>query len=122
MNEMVGKFISHYHIIEEVGRGGMGVVYKAEDTILNRLVALKFLPGGSQNANNPSSKRFLAEARTVSALNHPNILTIYGLEEFDGTFFIAMELVDGKTLREIMTPSSDEPTVEPIPIAKVVEY
>src|SRR5713101_1706888 len=119
---MIGQIISHYRILEEIGRGGMGVVYKAEDTILNRQVALKFLPQASPGASDPASKRFLAEARSASALNHPNILTIYGLEEHDGMSFIAMELVDGKTLRELMDPSGAGHSAVDLTFAGVIDY
>src|SRR5213593_702385 len=94
---MVGKTISHYRILEEVGEGGMGVVYKAEDTKLDRIVALKFLPH-HLTRHEPERSRFLQEARAASALNHQNICTIYNLEEVDQQQFIVMEFVDGVTL------------------------
>jgi Tol biopolymer transport system component/predicted Ser/Thr protein kinase len=98
---MVGQTVSHYKILEKLGEGGMGVVYKAEDLKLTRTVALKFLPHGL-DAHEPERARFLQEARAAAILNHPNICTVYDIQEFEEQQFIVMEYVEGKTLREIV--------------------
>ena len=96
---MIGKTISHYKILEKLGEGGMGVVYKAEDTELKREVAIKFLPR-QISASEDERKRFKVEAQAAASLNHPNIATIHSIEEVDDEMFIVMEYIDGEELKD----------------------
>src|SRR5689334_10848272 len=108
-----GAFFSHYKIHSRIGAGGMGEVYLATDTLLDRKVALKILP--ADVASNPQRvRRFLQEAKAASALNHPHIITIHEVGEFDSTYFIATEFIDGTTLRTLIKRN-------PFPFERVIE-
>lgn len=119
---MIGKTILHYKIIEKLGEGGMGVVYLAKDTKLNRKVAIKFLPDYI-SANSEIRNRFKIEAQAAAAINHPNIATIYAIEEIDHEMFIVMEYIDGKELKDIierMYVGSEN--IQPIQVNDVINY
>src|SRR5687767_8239888 len=96
------RHVSHYRIEQEIGRGGMGIVYRAVDTRLGRPVAIKVLPADA-SVDAERNRRFVREAQSASALNHPNIVTIYEIGEDAGTIFIAMELVDGLPLDKVLS-------------------
>ena len=104
---MIGRTVSHYRILENLGQGGMGVVYKARDTKLDRAVAMKFL-AKDLCGNQEAKTRFIQEAKAASALNHPNITTIYEIDEVEGECFIAMECIEGRSLKESIQRSEIE--------------
>ncbi len=114
---MVGKKIAQYKIIEKLGEGGMGVVYKAEDTKFDRTVALKFLPH-QLTTSGTERARFLQEAKAASALNHPNVCVIHDIKEHENEQFIVMEYVDGRNLREIVGAED----FQPLPLNEVIKY
>src|SRR5258705_2422334 len=102
---MLGRAVAQYEVVEKLGEGGMGVVYKARDTRLHRFVALKVLPP-DKVADPERKRRFVQEAKSASALNHPNIVHIYDIAESDGVLFIAMEFVAGKSLDQLIGRSA----------------
>ena len=115
---MIGKTILHYKILEKLGEGGMGVVYLAEDTKLERKVAIKFLPHYIA-INSEERERFKVEAKAAAALNHPNIATIHAIEESEDQIFIVMEYIEGAELKDKIK-SSAIPETEAIEIAKQI--
>jgi len=114
---MIGKTILHYRILQKLGEGGMGVVYKAEDTKIKRDVAIKFLPRQIA-ASEEERKRFKIEAQAAAALNHPNIATIHAIEEVDEELFIVMEFIEGQELKDIVGNAN----LRSLPINDVVNY
>ena len=127
---MIGQQVLHYNVLEKLGEGGMGVVYKAEDTKLKREVALKFLPTNALQGQEEKD-RFTREAQAAAALNHPNIAHIYAIDEADGQMFLAMEYIEGQSLAELLnTPLSPgelkggvfRTSGRPLPISGAIDY
>ena len=113
---MIDQTVSHYKILEKLGAGGMGEVFLAEDTKLHRQVALKFLPR-HMTADPEAKQRFEREAQAAAALNHPNIVTVHEIGEHEGQVFIAMEYVEGQTLKELISDLNRPPsTIHPLPL------
>src|SRR5437867_2525666 len=115
---MIGQTVSHYRILEKIGEGGMGVVYKAQDTKLDRFVALKFLPSHLSTAAG-NKARFLQEAKATAALNHPNILSVYEIDEEEGSMFFVMEFMEGITLKKYIT---DLKSGTGIPVRQAIDW
>src|SRR3970040_149267 len=115
---MIGQTISHYRILEKIGEGGMGVVYKAQDTRLDRLVAVKFLPHHLSTLDE-NKARLTQEAKAAAALNHPNILGVYEIDEQDGRMFLVMEYIEGKTLKSHI---NSRKSGEPIPVRQAIDW
>src|ERR1700690_1810031 len=111
---MTGRVLSYYELLEEAGHGGMGVVYKARDRHLDRLVAVKVLPPG-RTSDPDRLRRFVQEAKAACALNHPNIVVIHDIDRPDGVYFIGMELIDGRPLQRIIAS-------EKIPLSNVLQW
>src|SRR5512135_387435 len=112
--DLSGRSFSHYRILEKIGAGGMGVVYRAEDTHLDRNVAIKVLPAEAV-ADPERERRFVQEAKSASALNHPNIIHIYDIDRADGADFIVMEYVQGRTLDKVIGPKG-------LPVGEALKY
>lgn len=115
---MIGNTISHYKVLEKLGEGGMGVVYRAEDLDLKRDVAIKFLPRQIA-ASEDDRKRFKVEAQAAAQLNHPNIATIHAIEEIDEELFIVMEYIEGQELRAKIVGAEN---FQPLPVETVIDY